>query len=714
MPAPIPLYPTGLPHTAQPQGTSTNFDYSPFSQTRQPAKNSLPPSCNIQFHERGGPKPFDYSHYWNHHTPLSNNILSGTPMFPTSSVPTPAQFRRQESCHICTSTRPLGQGTTKVPHCKFLFHQPLSHNKENSSSNFSSIPNPPFSQCNNCNSFTTPKIIKELSTPSGCNVPSQETIDTTAIKISEAASSQCHEYSFPPDNLSNSAEGTINMITESSKQSTITTEKYSSSPKPLSNKNDESNVILLDSSNEIPKTSQILTPLQPSIFSKKTFDLTPSPISKVVPIQLHESTSTTPKPLICTVNATNLIMPSSMPSTTLPESLSKANTSSVKPPQSFNINETPKAIVLSPPPLNPTLPSQESFYFTTPLSEVTSTQYKESSFTPSKPSENMECAASTVLSLSKPMILPPKNSSMTLSNSKPFLFQLSDLGILPPSTTTKISSLSASAPPSKLALPFKEITLDAKQKHPFESKKPTDAPLQKLEKKVQFTTLEHTDQTQSMESISAPPLKQPQATSTYLPENARKGLGSHGCKMLGESKLPTTQVCNAKKASCSPEDEELEAAQKNLSDFLGNYGPQLESDSQKPNENLTDSSTKCPQDATSVPPPSSSTHRSKDLAINAVHPVLPIRRIAPLQKHTPKMLHLSCKIPLPPWANYYQFQNLLPESLQVRNCIKILHQIHSYSLLKNGIPECSPVGPHLFLRNCHLNHLCILTHVYSY
>ncbi|MBW0485449.1 hypothetical protein O181_025164 [Austropuccinia psidii MF-1] len=538
-------------------------------------------------------------------------------MFPTSSIPTPAQFRIQESCHIwyqqippenfqfpttltfpnqsthttlndfpTTSTCPLGQGTTKVPHCKFLFHQPLSHNKESSSSNFSSIPNPPFSQCNNCNSFTTPKIINELSTPAGCNVPSQETIDTTAIKISEAASSQCHEYNFPPHKLSNSAASTINMITESSKQSTITTEKYSSNPKPLSNKNDETNVILLDSSNEIPKTFQISTPSQPSIFSKKTFDLTPSPIFKVVPSQLHESTATTPKPLTCTVNATNQIMPS----TTLPESLSKANTSSVKPPQSFNINETPKTIVLSPPPLNPSLPSQESFYFTTPISEVTSTQYKESSFTPSKPSENMECSASTILSLSKPMILPPKNSSMTLLNSKPFLFQLSDLVIMSPSTTNKISSLSASAPPSKLAFPFKEITLNAKQKHPFESEQPTNAPLQKLEKKVRFTTLEHTNQAQSMESISAPPLKQPQATSTYLPENARKG----------------------------------------------NYGPQLESDSQKPNENLTDSSTKCPQYATSVAPPSSSTHSSKDLAINTVHPVLPIRRIAPLQKRTPK------------------------------------------------------------------------------
>ncbi|MBW0473530.1 hypothetical protein O181_013245 [Austropuccinia psidii MF-1] len=643
-PTPIPLYPTGPPHTAQPQGTSTHLDYSPFSQTRQPAKsqptkNSLPPSSNIQFHERGGPKPFDYSHYWNHHTPLSNTILSGTPMFPTSSVPTPAQFRRQESRHIwyqqsppenfqfpttstfpnqsthttlndfpSTSTCPPGQGTTKVPHCKFLFHQPLSHNKENSSSNFSSIPNPPFSQCDNRHSFTTPKIINELSTPAGCNVPSQETVDTTAIKISEAASSQCHEYSFPPHNLSNSAASTINMITESSKRSTITTEKYSSNPKPLSNKNDESNVILLDSSNEIPKTSQISTPLQPSIFSKKTFDLTPSSISKVVPSQSHESTSTTPKPLTCTVNATNPITPSSMPSTTLPESLSQANTSSVKPTQSFNINETPKAIVLSPPPLNPTLPSQESFYFTTPISEVTSTQYKESSFTPSTPSENMECAASTILSLSKPMILPPKNN-----NIQSFCI----------------------TPPSKLALPFNEITLDAKQKHPFESKKPTDAPLQKLEKKVRFTTLEHTNQAQSMESISAPPLKQPQATSTYLPENARKGLGSHGCETSGESKLPTTQVCDAKKVARSPEDEELEAAQKILSDFLGDYGPQLESDSQQPNENLTDSSTKCPQDATSVPPPSSSTHSSKDSAINAVHPVLPIRRIAPLQKRTP-------------------------------------------------------------------------------
>ncbi|MBW0587531.1 hypothetical protein O181_127246 [Austropuccinia psidii MF-1] len=68
----------------------------------------------------------------------------------------------------------------------------------------------------------------------------------------------------------------------------------------------------------------------------------------------------------------------------------------------------------------------------------------------------------------------------------------------------------------------------------------------------------------------------------------------------------------------------------------GDYGPQLESDSQQPNENLTDSSTKFPQDATSVPPPSSSTHSSKDSAINAVHPVLPIRHIAPLQKRTPK------------------------------------------------------------------------------
>ncbi|MBW0485453.1 hypothetical protein O181_025168 [Austropuccinia psidii MF-1] len=63
-PTPIPLYPTGPPHTAKPQGTSAHFDYLPFSQTRQPeksqpTKNSFPPSLNIQFHERGGPKPFD-------------------------------------------------------------------------------------------------------------------------------------------------------------------------------------------------------------------------------------------------------------------------------------------------------------------------------------------------------------------------------------------------------------------------------------------------------------------------------------------------------------------------------------------------------------------------------------------------------------------------------------------------------------------------------
>ncbi|MBW0477062.1 hypothetical protein O181_016777 [Austropuccinia psidii MF-1] len=352
------------------------------------------------------------------------------------------------------------------------------------------------------------------------------------------------------------------------------------------------------------------------------------------------------------------------PSTSLKERHSQCDQSSVNPTQSCT--QTSKSVVVISPPLQPVMAFQESFSFTSPISEVTSSQCKKSSANPSEPLDNVESTSATIFLLSKPKMLPPKNS-----NIKSFCINSPSIS----GTAFRRNASQHQAMTSSYA-------------------NPTDAPLQKLEKKVRFTGLDQTKQGQSMESTSSSeiltlPLKQSQYTPTCLPESSSSGSGSYGSKILGSSKLSTTHANHEKGVVYSSEDEELEATQKILSEFLGEHGPQLEPHSQKQKENPTDSATKCPHDATSVPPPISS-NSSQSLAIDADKTVLPIRPIASLQKHipAPPVLQNTLTILGPP---------LLPSSLRTPTLI------HSPYLLKDNITPSFPTYPPLFLRNCCLN-----------
>ncbi|MBW0515455.1 hypothetical protein O181_055170 [Austropuccinia psidii MF-1] len=429
-----------------------------------------------------------------------------------------------------TTTRSLGQKTPPVPHCGFLYHQPPGQHIESYSWTSSSIPEHPFSHYDNT-TLNTPKMYNKTSTSVVHNTACKENIHITPLAISKTSLNQCHKSSCSLHNHSNNTASILYKTAESSKLSTIITENHNSNAQPQSNQHDECNVPFHDISNAMPKTTQIPSPLQQSIISKNTFDFTPLPILTVSPSQLHESSSTNPKTLTCTVNATTMVPPTSKLSTALQESHIMA--------------------------------VQESFSFTSPMSEVTYSQCKKSSVNPSEPLEMVESAAATILLLSKPTMPPPKNSSMKPSFYKPFSFEFTN-----PHIATQISNPFALTPPPKVAPPSKEMPLNAKKRHPPSSANPTDAPLQKLEKKVRFTGLENTKQGQSMEftcssEILTLPLKQSQSTPTYLPENASSGSGSDGLKTLGSSKLSTTHASHEKGVVYSSEDEELEATQKN-------------------------------------------------------------------------------------------------------------------------------------------------------